>query len=272
MKKSFIFLMMLLLMVSIACFSTAEVSSDMPDFMYTILEDGTAEIVRYTGADEVLIIPNTLDGLKVTSIGYGAFLDCDTLVNVTIPDGITKIGTRAFFNCSELERVRMPELLTIGENVFNSNGYLSAPISFSLPKLRTIQGWYSFGHLIADELYLPSLKDAGSASFIFGYSQIKNLRFGPSLESLPYLNNTNGYCFNDSTSSMERNLYFEGSTPPRFGPRTFVTDYNYSGPSSVLLNLNSIHVPAGCKEAYKTALHNANSLYDGFFSIIVDDL
>ena len=193
------------------------------------------------------------------------------MAEVYLP-GVTELKKGAFFNCSELERVRMPELLTIGENVFNSNGYLTAPISFSLPKLQTIQGWYSFGHLIADDLYLPSLKDAGSASFIFGYSQIKNLRFGPSLESLPYLNNTNGYCFNDSTSSMERNLYFEGSTPPRFGPRTFVTDYNYSGPSSVLLNLNSIHVPAGCKEAYKTALHNANSLYDGFFSIIVDDL
>ena len=217
---------------------------------------------------------------SITTVGEYAFYQ-DRKLKTVGPDngvaevylpGVTELKKGAFFNCSELERVRMPELLTIGENVFNSNGYLSAPISFSLPKLQTIQGWYSFGHLIADELYLPSLKDAGSASFIFGYSQIKNLRFGPSLESLPYLNNTNGYCFNDSTSSMERNLYFEGSTPPRFGPRTFVTDYNYSGPSSVLLNLNSIHVPAGCKEAYKTALHNANSLYDGFFSIIVDDL
>ena len=226
---------------------------------------------------EAVLLPNPG---SITTVGEYAFYQ-DRKLKTVGPDngvaevylpGVTELKKGAFFNCSELERVRMPELLTIGENVFNSNGYLSAPVSFSLPKLRTIQGWYSFGHLIADELYLPSLKDAGSASFIFGYSQIKNLRFGPSLESLPYLNNTNGYCFNDSTSSMERNLYFEGSTPPRFGPRTFVTDYNYSGPSSVLLNLNSIHVPAGCKEAYKTALHNANSLYDGFFSIIVDDL
>ncbi len=239
------------------------------------------EIANHTFEDcsnlEAVLLPNPG---SITTVGEYAFYQ-DRKLKTVGPDngvaevylpGVTELKKGAFFNCSELERVRMPELLTIGENVFNSNGYLTAPISFSLPKLRTIQGWYSFGHLIADELYLPSLKDAGSASFIFGYSQIKNLRFGPSLESLPYLNNTNGYCFNDSTSSMERNLYFEGSTPPRFGPRTFVTDYNYSGPSSVLLNLNSIHVPAGCKEAYKTALHNANSLYDGFFSIIVDDL
>ena len=39
------------------------------DYQYCILEDGTAEITRYSGEDSVLKIPNTLDGKTVTSIG-----------------------------------------------------------------------------------------------------------------------------------------------------------------------------------------------------------
>ena len=75
--------------------------------------------------------------------------------------------------------------------------------------------------------------------------------------------------FNDIPTLPERNLYFEGTTPPVFGTYAFFIDYNVC---SVLMPLTSIHVPVGCKEAYKTALHNANSSYDNYFSIIVDDI
>ena len=39
------------------------------DYQYRVLEDGTAEITWYPGNDEILNIPGTLGGKKVTSIG-----------------------------------------------------------------------------------------------------------------------------------------------------------------------------------------------------------
>ena len=42
-------------------------------YVYTLLEDGTAEITMYTGKATELEVPGKLDGYAVTSIGKGAF-------------------------------------------------------------------------------------------------------------------------------------------------------------------------------------------------------
>ena len=42
---------------------------------------------------------------SVTSIGGGAFEDCDSLTSVTILDGVTRIGNNAFYNCDSLTSV-----------------------------------------------------------------------------------------------------------------------------------------------------------------------
>ena len=76
------------------------------------------------------------------------------------------------------------------------------------------------------------------------------------------------YCFIDCPEAS-RQLYFEGTTPPTFNANTFFTDYEVN---TQVLPLDAIHVPAGCKDAYKAALHAANSAYDVYFDIIIDDL
>ena len=79
------------------------------DYQYCILEDGTAEITRYSGEDSVLKIPNTLDGKTVTSIGDGAFAECSSLTNIELPDSVTSIGDNAFSDCSSLTRSELPD-------------------------------------------------------------------------------------------------------------------------------------------------------------------
>lgn len=83
-------------------------------FEYTVLSTTTAEfaeITDYLGKETNLVIPSTLDGYTVTSIGYHAFYYCTSLKSVTIPDSVTKIGSYVFQNCGNLESV------TIGKNV-----------------------------------------------------------------------------------------------------------------------------------------------------------
>ncbi len=59
-----------------------------------------------------IIIPEEVDGLPVTSIGDGAFKDCENITNIKLPDTITNIDVRAFFNCSSLASITIPDSVT----------------------------------------------------------------------------------------------------------------------------------------------------------------
>ena len=62
------------------------------DYKYVLLDNGTAEIVKYTGKADTLTIPADLDGHSVTSIGNWAFHWCTSLRSINIPDSVTSIG------------------------------------------------------------------------------------------------------------------------------------------------------------------------------------
>ena len=62
------------------------------DYKYVLLDNGTAEIVKYTGKAETLTIPAELNGHCVTSIGDSAFWGRTSLKSINIPDSVTSIG------------------------------------------------------------------------------------------------------------------------------------------------------------------------------------
>ena len=55
-----------------------------------------------------LIIPRTINGKSVTSIGSSAFSGCSGLTSVTIPSSVTSIGSSAFSGCSGLTSITLP--------------------------------------------------------------------------------------------------------------------------------------------------------------------
>ena len=61
---------------------------------------------------DVVIVPETYNGLPVTSIGNYAFSGCTSLTSVTIPDSVTSIGDCAFQNCTSLTSITIPESVT----------------------------------------------------------------------------------------------------------------------------------------------------------------
>ena len=77
------------------------------DFVYILLEDGTAEIVDYTGKATTLTVPKELDGYRVTSVGSRTFWDCDFIEGITIPDTIEHVSVYAFLGNSNLTCFRV---------------------------------------------------------------------------------------------------------------------------------------------------------------------
>lgn len=77
------------------------------------------KITKYTGSAASVVIPNTLGGKKVISIGENAFNGYNKLTSVIIPSSITTIGARAFAGCTNLKTISLPSNLTgMGSGVF----------------------------------------------------------------------------------------------------------------------------------------------------------
>ena len=81
--------------------------------------NGTITITGYTGSGGAVTIPDTINGLPVTSIGFRAFFYCTSLSSVTIPNSVTSIGDYAFSSCGSLTNVMVPGSVTnIGSYTF----------------------------------------------------------------------------------------------------------------------------------------------------------
>lgn len=82
--------------------------------------DGTCTILGLgSAAQNEIIIPETIDGLRVTAIARGAFADCTAIVRITLPQTLLSIGSDAFRGCSKLTEIRIPDAVqSIGLGAF----------------------------------------------------------------------------------------------------------------------------------------------------------
>ena len=122
-------------------------------FNYTIKTNGgttNVTITGYTGSGGAVVIPQTIAGLAVTSIGNSAFTNNGSLTNVTISDSVTSIGSSAFSSCSNLTGITIPDGVTTrarfvatfvisGSHAWNPISAFNAPITNS--RMEMVPPW-----------------------------------------------------------------------------------------------------------------------------------
>lgn len=82
------------------------------DYSYKILNDGTLRLYQYEGTDTNIVVPDTIDGRKVTVLGNSTFQYCtqaSDIESITLPDSLTTIEKNAFYNCEKLKSVTIPQ-------------------------------------------------------------------------------------------------------------------------------------------------------------------
>lgn len=57
---------------------------------------------------------------KLTEIGEAAFRGCESLSDITLPEGLIKIGYRAFGKCMSLKSLEIPTTVTYGDRIFGT--------------------------------------------------------------------------------------------------------------------------------------------------------
>ena len=89
----------------------------MSDFDFSVTS-GKVTITGYRGKGGDVIVPDTIDGRPVTTIGDWAFAGCTGLTSITLPNSVTTIKVWAFSRCTGLTSVNIPEGCSIGNDAF----------------------------------------------------------------------------------------------------------------------------------------------------------
>ena len=115
----------------------------MEDYItYSENPDGTLNVKNSYKNVTKVVIPETVNGKRVTAIGDSAFTWCDSLTSITLPNSIKSIGESAFYHCERLSSITIPNGVTsIGDTAFN---YCKNLTSITIPNSVTYVGHGAF--------------------------------------------------------------------------------------------------------------------------------
>ena len=169
---------------------------------YNATSDSTVEVTYYVNNNDNdvyvsgdLVIPSTITcnntTYSVTSIGHHAFLCCDDLITVSIPNSVTSIGRSAFESCDKLTSVNIPNSVTsIEQCVFRGCLKLT---SIDIPSSVTSIGEMAFescGELTSIDIP-NSVTSIGKSAF-YGCNGLTSVSIPNSITSIA--NKTFEYC------------------------------------------------------------------------------
>jgi hypothetical protein len=181
------------------------------DFTYSVSGIGVT-ITGYTGPGGAVVIPDTIEGMPVVSIGVNAFNSKASITGINIPDSVTSIEGGAFSHCTGLTSINIPANITIiGGMAFSGCSGLTNVI---IPDSVTIIGDFAFSGCTA----LTSVTIPNSVTSIWEYA-FANCT-GLSSVTIPNsVTSIGSYAFADCTSLAV--TYFYGNSPSSMGSFVF---------------------------------------------------
>jgi hypothetical protein len=149
-----------------------------------------------------VVIPDTIVGLSVTAIGYGAFSQRTNLTSVTIPNSVTFIEADAFYRCTSLTSVTIPNSVTsLGHHAFS---WCISLTNVAIGSRVTSIEWRTFGSCTSlTSVTIPnSVTSIGVAAFS-GCTGLTNVMIPNSVTSLG--SGAFGSCTSLTAISVETN-------------------------------------------------------------------
>lgn len=145
-------------------------------FTYRILDDGTVEILSYTGHRRYITVPEKIEGRDVSSIGEGAFMGQTKLRQIDLPSTLRYIKSSAFAQCSNLLSMRIPAgVEEIGAYAFLSDYRLSSVSFDANASLRSIGSFAFCGCSMMKRIELPASVTAVSGSTFAGMLRLNTI-------------------------------------------------------------------------------------------------
>lgn len=133
-------------------------STSADDYMYQTSAHAVT-LQKYLGSADVVMIPSTIEGLPVRTIGDECFAKHSEILKIVLPDSMRTIGYKTFYGCSALREINFPE------------------------GLYEIGGW-SFAHTAIPQAILPdSVKKLGYGAF-YGCSKLTECVLSPNVVKL----------------------------------------------------------------------------------------
>ena len=88
----------------VADLNNAEPSPE-KDFVVMALSDTTCELTEYVGNDEIVVFPETVEGMQITAISAYCFRNTTSVKSIRLSDSVEVIGTAAFSFNTNIETV-----------------------------------------------------------------------------------------------------------------------------------------------------------------------
>lgn len=227
--------------------------------------DGTYEIrpADINDLPETLVIPQTYNGMPVTSISDGAFQGCTCIIVIIIIGSVQNIGAHAFDGCVNLKEVVMPKSLqTVGEYAFSGCTELTS-VTFSGSVISIGKGAFSDCVNLESASLPNSVTEIGANAF-YNCTSLKNVSLGRELKTIG--EGAFAYCIIIIIIIIPENVEFIGEDAFAYcsslktvvlgGSLTIISDGAFRGCES----LQSIDIPDSVTEIGANAFSDCTSL------------
>ena len=87
-------------------------AASLDDLTITVYSDSATVAKCNPDAEGEIIIPESYEGVPVTTIAAGAFMQCKNLTSISFPGTISKIPDSCFSDCTDLSSITIPSTIT----------------------------------------------------------------------------------------------------------------------------------------------------------------